>query len=102
MIKELLQLVKKKLQGLLLHFSKLNTQLEQFCYSWFRNYFASCLPTHILKKIWDKIIGVGDCILPCYAFAILAEMEPLLLNCKNSSEALNILMMVSLFIRKLF
>ena len=94
LISKLHDAMKKKQPDLLNHFKSLNIHLDQFCYSWFINYFASCLPTLCLKKIWDRIVSVGDSLLPSYAFAILSETSPLLMACTKSTAALDILMTV--------
>ena len=95
MVSKLSIAMQPRLGDLLMHFRRLNLQLDQFCYSWFCNYFASCLPTHILKKIWDKVIALGENMLIAYAYALLWVTKPFLLNCSTAAEALAILMLVS-------
>jgi hypothetical protein len=79
---------------LLTRLQSLEISLDQFCYSWFANYFASCLPTSCLTKIWDKIIGVGDDILPCYAFSLLELLSPKIYQLTTAPQVMHILMLV--------
>jgi len=94
LIQKLHVIVRNKLPGLLSHLKSLNIRLHQFCYSWFCNYFASCLPTHNLKKVWDRIVSVGDSILPSYAYSILLATSEMLMSCTRTASAHDILMTI--------
>ena len=97
LIYKLENLVKNKLKKLLDHFIKHEIKLHNFAMNWFSNYFASSLPITFLKSLWDKIIAVGDFLLPFYALIFLQKLSPQLLAINDPKKIKHILSNVTTF-----